>query len=192
MDVIPRWHYGAIMTGHTRLVAVSAVIAVIGMALVCTPACVRAAAAQSGAAALVGKEAPDFTLKSTSSQNLRLSEFRGQVVLVNFWARWAGDSRQEIPALGRIHATYARAGLAVLGVSIEPDSRRAGEFAASLHVAYPVLIATDLSIGRRYAIEQMPMTILIDRSGIVRYVHTGFQSADEAVYLDQIRALLRD
>lgn len=188
MDVIPRWHDGATWTGRIRLLAV---IAVIDMALACAPACVRAAAAKSGAA-LIGREAPDFTLKSTSGQNLRLSEFRGQVVLVNFWARWAGDSRQEIPALGRIHATYARAGLAVLGVSIEPDSRRAGEFATSLHVAYPVLIATDLTIGRRYAIEHMPMTILIDRSGIVRYVHTGFQSADEAVYLDQIRALLRD
>src|SRR5450631_3310451 len=48
---------------------------------------------------LVGKEAPDFVLKSADGRNLRLSEFRGQVVLINFWARWAGDSRQEMPAL---------------------------------------------------------------------------------------------
>jgi len=142
--------------------------------------------------ALVGREAPDFTLKSTTGQNLRLSEYRGQVVLLNFWARWAGDSRRELPALDRINETYARAGLVVLGVSIEPDQRRAGEYAASLHVSYPVLIAGDDTLGRDYAIDRMPMTILIDRAGIVRYVHVGFDNTDENMYLEQIRALLRD
>ena len=144
------------------------------------------------APSLVGREAPDFTLKSTAGQNLRLSEYRGQVVLLNFWARWEGDSRRELPALDRINQTYARAGLIVLGVSIEPDRRRAGEYAASLHVSYPVLIAGNGTLGRDYAIEKMPMTILIDRAGIVRYVHVGFDTADENVYMDQIRALLRD
>jgi len=54
---------------------------------------------------LIGKEAPDFVLKSLAGTNLRLSEYRGQVVLVNFWARWADDSRQEMPALDRINTT---------------------------------------------------------------------------------------
>ncbi len=140
----------------------------------------------------IGREAPDFTLKSTAGENLRLSEFRGQVVLINFWARWAGDSRREIPALKRIHGTYARAGLVVLGVSIEADARRAGEFATSMHIPYPVLIDTDPALGQEYAVDKMPMTILIDRAGIIRYVHVGFANADEAVYLDQIRTLLRE
>jgi peroxiredoxin len=143
-------------------------------------------------AGLLGREAPDFTLKSTGGENLRLSEFRGQVVLINFWARWAGDSRREIPALERIHGTYSRAGLVVLGVSIEADPRRVGEFAAAMHIRYPILIDTDPELGRKFAIDKMPMTILLDRAGIVRYTHVGFESADEAVYLDQIRALLRD
>ncbi len=151
-----------------------------------------AGAAPAPAAGLLGREAPDFTLKSTAGENLRLSEFRGQVVLINFWARWAGDSRREIPALGRIHDTYSRAGLVVLGISIEADPRRAGEFAAALHIPYPVLIDTDPELGKEYAIDKMPMTILLDRAGIVRYAHVGFDSADEAVYLDQIRALLRE
>ncbi len=141
---------------------------------------------------LLGHEAPDFTLKSTTGENLRLSEYRGQVVLVNFWARWAGDSRREIPALERIHHTYARAGLVVLGVSIEADARRAGEFANSMHIPYPVLIDTDPALGQEYVIQKMPMTLLIDRAGIVRFVHVGFENADEAVYLEQIRALLRE
>ena len=56
---------------------------------------------------MVGKEAPDFVLKALDGANLRLSEFRGQVVLVNFWARWADDSRREMPALNRINTTYS-------------------------------------------------------------------------------------
>lgn len=159
-----------------------------GLLSVLTGAGPAAAAPRS----LVGREAPDFTLKSTTGHNLRLSEYRGQVVLLNFWARWAGDSRRELPALDRINSTYARAGLVVLGVSIEPDLRRAGEYASSLHVAYPVLIARNDSIGRDYAVEKMPMTLLIDRAGIVRYVHVGFDSPDENAFVEQIRALLRD
>ena len=81
-------------------------------------------ASLSAVPTLVGKQAPDFALRSMDGKNRRLSEFRGQVVLVNFWARWAGDSRQEMPALDRINTTYHRAGLIVLGVSVDEDSRR--------------------------------------------------------------------
>src|SRR3981189_1810535 len=76
------------------------------------------ASSRAAVPTLVGKEAPDFALKALDGRNLRMSEFRGQVVLVNFWARWAGDSRQEMPALDRINTTYNRAGLGVSGISI--------------------------------------------------------------------------
>src|SRR5580698_5338586 len=73
----------------------------------------------AAAPTLIGKDAPDFVLKGLDGRNLRLSEFRGQVVLVNFWARWAGDTRREIPALNKINTTYQRAGLIVLGISVD-------------------------------------------------------------------------
>jgi peroxiredoxin len=177
-DVYPRWRIGALWIGRPLLAVALAILA-----------CAVSAAPQSG---VLGRQAPDFTLKSINGENLRLSEFHGQVVLINFWARWAGDSRREIPALERIHATYARAGVVVLGISVEADARRAGEFAKSMRIPYPVLIDTDPALGQEYAIEKMPMTLLVDRAGIVRYIHVGFKSADEAVYVDQIRALLRD
>ena len=103
----------------------------------------------------MGKDAPDFVLKAIDGTNLRLSEFRGQVVLVNFWARWAGDSRQEMPALDRINTTYERAGLVVLGVSIDEDLRRAqrvrrfDEGLLSRHVRYRFGDRPGLSIGRK-------------------------------------------
>src|ERR1700734_3240430 len=104
----------------------------------------------AAAPTMVGKDAPDFVLKAVDGTNLRLSEFRGQVVLVNFWARWAGDSRQEMPALDRINTTYGRAGLVVLGVSIDEDLARAREFASAMKVSYPILFATGSDIGRDY------------------------------------------
>jgi peroxiredoxin len=141
---------------------------------------------------MVGKDAPDFALKTLAGANLRLSEFRGQVVLVNFWARWAGDSRQEMPALNKINTIYERAGLVVLGVSIDEDLRRAHDFAEAMKVSYPIMFDTGSDIGRDYLLEKMPMTILVDRSGVVRYSHVGFKSGDDRIYLEKIRELLRE
>ncbi len=141
---------------------------------------------------LVGKDAPDFVLKAQDGRNLRLSEFRGQVVLVNFWARWAGDSRKEMPALDRINKTYERAGLVVLGISVDDDVRRAGEFASAMGVSYPILFDLDGGTGRDFQIRKMPITFLVDRAGVVRYTNVGFKRGDESAYLEEIRELLRE
>ncbi len=150
------------------------------------------AAAAAAAPPLIGREAPDFALKGLDGKNLRLSEYRGQVVLVNFWARWAGDSRLEMPALDRINTTYQRAGLVVLGVSVDEDVRRAREFAGAGHVGYSMLFDSGSSIGKDYMLDTMPVTILVDRAGVVRYVTVGFKRGDERAYLDEIRELLRE
>jgi peroxiredoxin len=150
----------------------------------------RAPAAE--APSLIGKDAPDFVLKANGGANLRLSEFRGQVVLVNFWARWAGDTRREMRALDKINTTYQRAGLVVLGVSIDEDLRRAQEFADSMNVSYPIMFDTGSDTGRDYQLAKMPVTILVDRSGVVRFLHIGFRRGDDRMYLEQIRELLRE
>ena len=150
------------------------------------------ASSRAAAPSMVGKAAPDFVLKGLDGRNLRMSEFRGQVVLVNFWARWAGDSRQEMPALDRINTTYNRAGLVVLGISIDEDLVRAREFAGAMKVSYPLLFDTGSDIGRDYLLSKMPMTILVDRGGVVRYSNVGFKRGDERAYLDHIRELLRE
>ncbi len=153
---------------------------------------VLAGSALAAAPTMVGKEAPDFVLRGLDGRNLRLSEYRGQVVLVNFWARWAGDSRQEMSALDRINSTYQRAGLVVIGVSVDEDLRRAQEFAVAMGVSYPILFDTGSEIGKDYLLQKMPMTILVDRAGVVRYSIVGFRRGDERIFLDQIRALLRE
>ena len=150
------------------------------------------AASPAAAPSIVGKSAPDFVLRGLDGRNLRLSEFRGQVVLVNFWTRSDGDSRQQMPALDRINITYQRAGLVVIGVSVDEDLRRSKEFAVAMSVSYPILFDTGTEIGKDYYLQKMPMTILVDRSGVVRYSAVGFRRGDERVYLDHIRELLRE
>jgi peroxiredoxin len=95
-------------------------------------------------------------------------------------------------ALDKINATYRRAGLIVLGISVDEDVRRAQEFARSMNVSYPVMFDTGSEIGRDYQLAKMPMTVLVDRSGVVRYVHIGFKRGDDRMYLEQIRELLRE
>jgi peroxiredoxin len=151
-----------------------------------------AAASLAAAPSILGKQAPDFVLRGLDGRNLRLSEFRGQVVLVNFWTRSDGDSRQQMPALDRINITYQRAGLVVIGVSVDDDLRRSKEFAAAMAVSYPILFDTGTQIGKDYFLQKMPMTILVDRAGVVRYSAVGFKRGGERVYLDQIRELLRE
>ena len=98
----------------------------------------------------------------------------------------------EMPALDRINITYQRAGLVVLGISVDEDLRRSKEFAAAMSVSYPILFDTGTEIGKDYYLQKMPMTILVDRSGVVRYTAVGFRRGDERVYLDHIRELLRE
>ena len=155
-------------------------------------AAVVLAPVQGAAPTLVGKDAPDFVLRALDGRNLRLSEYRGQVVLVNFWARWEGDAREQMRALDRINTTYQRAGLVVLGVSVDEDVRRAREFADAAAVSYPILFDNGSNIGRDYMLQKMPVTLLVDRAGVVRYSIVGFKRGDEQVYLDQIRELLRE
>jgi peroxiredoxin len=153
---------------------------------------ILAAAAFAAPPSIVGRQAPDFVLRGLDGRNLRLSEFRGQVVLVNFWTRSDGDSRQQMPALDRINVTYQRAGLVVLGVSVDDDLRRSKEFATAMGVSYPILFDTGTDLGKDYFLQKMPMTILVDRSGVVRYSAVGYRRGDERIYLDQIRELLRE
>lgn len=148
------------------------------------------AGATSALADLEGREAPDFALKSAAGDNLRLSEYRGNVVMLNFWATWCGPCRQEMPLLDEMYDRYRKVGFTLLGVNIDDDTRKALEMAEALEVSFPVLFDAEKEVSRRYAIEAMPGTVLIDRQGVVRYVHYGYKPGYEQAYLDEIRSLL--
>lgn len=149
-------------------------------------------ASASPAAVTTGQPAPDFALRSMSGPNLRLSELRGHVVMINFWATWCGPCREEMPRLNDIYRLYHGVGFDLLGVNMDDATDRAGDMAHTLGVTFPVLFDESKNVARAYAVNTMPMTVLIGRDGTVRYVHQGYQSGYEQTYLDQVRGLLKE
>lgn len=150
------------------------------------------AATTLASSGLEGQVAPDFALKSSTGENLRLSEYRGDVVMINFWATWCGPCRQEMPLLDELYTRYERVGFNLLGVNIDDDSRRAMQMIDELGVSFPVLFDARKEVSELYQVEAMPVTVLVDREGNVRYVHHGYKPGYEDKYLDQVRSLLRE
>jgi peroxiredoxin len=150
------------------------------------------AATSLASSGLEGQMAPDFALKSSTGENLRLSEYRGDVVMINFWATWCGPCRQEMPLLDELFTRYERVGFNLLGVNIDDDSRRAMKMIEELGVSFPVLFDSRKEVSKLYEVDAMPVTVLVDREGNVRYVHHGYKPGYEEKYLDQVRSLLRE
>jgi len=172
------------LASKRRGLARTAFVAVLALAF--------AALAHSSTAKLLKQPAPDFALRSLEGENLRLSEHLGEVVLVNFWATWCGPCGQEMPALDELYNKYRRAGLVLLGVNIDDDAVRAAEMARALKITYPVLFDARKEVSRAYQVGTMPVTVLIDREGVVRYVSEGYKPGFEKVYAEQLRKLLNE
>lgn len=152
------------------------------------------AALVSGAPAQAGAPlpAPDFSLPARDGGSLRLSDLRGQVVMINFWATWCGPCRQEMPLLQQIHARYEPLGFVMLGVNVEPDSAVAQQWLQGVPVTFPILFDQQNAVSAQYGIQGMPSSVLIDREGRVRHVHRGYKPGDEATYTDLIRGLVKE
>lgn len=146
------------------------------------------------AGTLVGQPAPDFALRSWEGRNMRLSEHLGEVVLINFWATWCGPCRQEMPLLDEIYGKYRRAGLVLFSVNLDEAGNldAAREMASTLRVSYPVLFDARKEVSRAYRASTMPLTVLIDREGVVRYVSEGYKLGYEMRYTDKLRELLNE
>jgi peroxiredoxin len=139
-----------------------------------------------------GGEAPDFVLKSRSGENVRLSEYRGQVVMLSFWATWCGDCRAQLKQLGTMREQYQGAGVELLAVSLDQNLRQADALADGLNAAYPVLHDASGEVGKLYDVAKVPVVVLIDRSGVIRDVFEGYRRGSEQQYLERVQALLRE
>lgn len=146
----------------------------------------------SAAAASLQGKAPDFTLKSNTGKNLKLSEFRGQVVMLNFWASWCGPCRKEMPLLDDLQKRYGKLGFIVLGVNVEEDSNKAKSLLKDIPVSFPILFDTQNTVSKQYKVSAMPSTVMIDRDGNMRYLHKGYKPGDEVQYKKWVKQLVRE
>jgi peroxiredoxin len=148
--------------------------------------------ASAQGSSLLGQSGPDFALRSFSGTNVRLSEDRGDVVVVTFWGSQCGVCRKQLAMLDRSFATYRSAGLHMYGVAVDDDATRARQFVAEHPVGFVMLEDPAKQVARLYQIDNLPTTVLLDRGGIVRHVYRDFGPRDEALYLSQLRELLNE
>jgi peroxiredoxin len=141
---------------------------------------------------LIGAVAPDFALRAVRGGNVRLSEHRGEVVVLSFWSSRCSACRTQLTALSRSLATYQSAGLEIYGVGVDDDPAKALSFAHSTGVGFALLLDPEKSVSRSYQIDNLPMTVLIDRNGTIRHVLRDFSAASDELYLQELRALLNE
>ncbi|MEM8546773.1 MAG: TlpA disulfide reductase family protein [Pseudomonadota bacterium] len=141
---------------------------------------------------LSGATAPDFSLRNAAGEEVSLQDLRGEVVMINFWATWCGPCREEMPLLDELHSRYNRVGFSLLGVNIDDDQKRAEDMLDALGVTFPVVFDHTKRVSEQYGVSAMPVTLLLDREGVVRFVHHGYKPGYEDKYLEQIRELLRE
>jgi peroxiredoxin len=134
-----------------------------------------------------GKPAPDFALRDLEGRTVHLSDFRGQPVIVNFWASWCTPCRDEVPHLVTTYQQHKADGLVVVGVDLQEDDATVRSFAREFGMDYPVLLDPHGQTIRPYRITGPPTSVLIDRGGTVRGVVLGpMQESDLAHWLAEI------
>ena len=135
------------------------------------------------------KAAPDFELKDSMGRTVKLSEYRGKVVLLNFWATWCGPCKIEIPWFVEFEQKFKDKGFAVLGVSMDEEGWDVVKpYLGQANVNYRVLLGTD-SVAQLYGgVDSLPTSFMIDKDGRIASVHVGLVSKSE--YQNDINQLL--
>lgn len=118
----------------------------------------------------VGKAAPDFQLPDLNDKEIRLSDYRGKVVFLNFWATWCKPCREEMPSMEVLYKNFEKDGLVILAVSIDrvTTKKEIPPFVKSLNLTFPVLVDSWGQTDKRYKLMGVPETYIIDREGTLR------------------------
>jgi cytochrome c biogenesis protein CcmG/thiol:disulfide interchange protein DsbE len=139
-------------------------------------------------APIVGHLAPDFTLQTPIGETVTLSDFRGQPVVLNFWASWCGPCRVEMPFFEQTQMKY-NGKTAVIGVNQGESADIVQEFSIRQNISYPLLVDDDNSVNLDYNINSLPTTIFIDPNGVVQEVVVGI--VNQAVLEDRVEKMMR-
>jgi len=140
----------------------------------------------------VGARAPKFGLPALKGgKTVRLADFAGKVVVVDFWASWCKPCKKELPELSRLQKKYAKHGLAILAISVDEEPEAARRFTKKVDGELRWLWDKGgKKVASRYNPPKMPTSYFIDRKGVIRYVHRGFEKSDLPKIKAEIRRLL--
>lgn len=142
----------------------------------------------------VNNKAPEFTLPDIYGKTLSLNSLKGKVVYINFWASWCGPCKQEFPQLVKLAARYSGSDLIIL--AINQDKNRSGmeDFLDKNPISssnMKVLTDPETSVISSYGPRAMPTSFIIDKEGVVRYIHFGFSESDPSKWIKEIDRLIK-
>ena len=138
-----------------------------------------------------GDKAPDFAAPNLSGAgNVELSKYRGKVVYLDFWASWCGPCLKAVPAIEEMRSEFPADHFQIVAVNLDQKKKKAMRFLKKNPVGYPSASDPAGRLPEQFGLETMPTSYLIDRDGVIRYVHRGFKSGDDKHLRDEIRALI--
>lgn len=137
------------------------------------------------------KAAPEFELVDLDGRLHRLADYRGQVVILNFWATWCPPCREEMPAMERAHEALEGEDIAILAINVGEDEDTVFTFTADYPVTFPLLMDRDAEVIEEYQVVGLPTTFVIDPAGRIVHRVVGTREWDDPDLLDRLRALLR-
>jgi len=137
---------------------------------------------------LFAKDAPDFTFKSIDGKEISLSDYKGKVIIVNFWATWCGPCIHEMPSLEKLSQNYKEKGLQVLGLTVQSNANLIPKKITQTGVKYPVLLNAEKAVGLFGYFNTLPQTFIINREGKIVAQIEGARSYEQ--FEKEIKPLL--
>jgi cytochrome c biogenesis protein CcmG/thiol:disulfide interchange protein DsbE len=142
--------------------------------------------------AWAGDKAPDFQLPAINGDKVQLSDFKGHVVYVDFWATWCPPCRKSFPWMQAMHQRYQDLGLKILAISLDQKTDLIKSFVKAQKADFTVLQDKTGQVAEAYKVKGMPSSYLVDRKGIIRLKHAGFNDGDKAALEAQMKQLLAE
>jgi len=173
-----------------RLLAVFALL----LCLMPSPASARSERPQEApdGSLAAGAPAPDFTLQDLGGESVTLSQYRGKVVFLNFWASWCPPCRAEMPSMERLYEVFANDDFVMLAVNIEQDAEAVRGFLRQHPHAFPVLLDLEETTQLLYGVDRFPETFLIDRQGRIVERYIGARDWSSVDFLKKIKSMLKE
>jgi len=138
-----------------------------------------------------GQRAPSFSLTTLKGDKLSLASLAGQVVVVDFWAQWCEPCKHELPELDKLQKEYARKGVRIVTVNIDKQRDNADKLVRLLGLSLDVALDPAGAVAASYDLPKMPTSYVLDKKGVVRYVHEGFESGDVARFKRELDELTK-
>ncbi|OMH38051.1 peroxiredoxin [Motiliproteus sp. MSK22-1] len=139
------------------------------------------------------KTAPNFTAPLLLQEgSVSLTDFRGKIVYLDFWASWCGPCRKSLPAMQELHTELSKSGFTVVAVNVDEVIQNAKNFAIPLALSYPLVYDGNGNIAKSFDIKAMPMSYVIDKQGKIIHAHKGYRSKDMPLIRQALMEMLKE